>query len=721
MGLRRHQIENLILRGRVFYWRARIPVKFASATGNGRLSLSLRLSDRKKASVVARQLNALLLQLELMPMARMATKDQLTKIFALEIEAMRDEIDALDRSARRRGTLRDPEHREADRQVGWAYRLLHTYGTTEELSFEDEREVHAALLEAGAEPGDIPFIASTYRSERQGALSDREGRTRSPFLRDVLHRMGQVGLDDTALNRDAASEEMYRARADALLASAIDPRKPKLSGASPEPEQVSRDAIPVAPPAKPRALWNADLEEATVEQMTAARQVSHQPASAATESQPAEPENPVPAVTSGKSKARKDLPLSGFDEEVEKLIANNQWEEDTASDVRVLVRIFRGILEEHEVAHSGEITQEHVAALRQHFNHILPLWGRSPRLRNLSPSALRQESRKAVEKAQENGETIQLGLTPATIRRHLGNLDHFLKHMRASYFTVPEWSFEGLRPRKPPKGEVRLQQVKPGPDDVRPVFDMPIFQGRKSAEKPDVPGDLVFHGSLYFLPMLYSYLGPRRNEFAGLMVDEIVQRDGHWAIQIKANEVRRIKNAQSHRLLPVPNELLRLNFIGYVERLKQLGHKLLFPELYSPYLKRNDPGDRFYKDFVPVAERCLPGALWERPIHALRHGFADTLKNAGVSEGVIEDLSGRLGETETATRYTNPAGLALLRLIISRYPVITEHLEPQPIQLLPWVEQKVPPPWAGKKSGDRFGDKRGRRPKKNAGKKMSAG
>ncbi|XJN83955.1 integrase [Mesorhizobium terrae] len=723
MGLRRLQIENLVLRGRLLYWRARIPVRFASATGNGRLSLSLRLSDRKKASVVARRLNALLLQLELMPMARMATKDQLTKIFALEIDAMRDEIEALDRSARRRGTLRDPEHREADRQVGWAYRLLHAYGTTVELSFDDGSEVHAALLEAGAEPGDIPFIASTYRSERQGALSDREGRTRSPFLRDVLHRMGQVGLDDTALNRDAASEEMYRARADALLASAVDPRKPKLSGGAQEPERAPIDAIPVAPPAKPRLLWNADPEEAAVVPVAAVRQVtpSIPPTSAATASDPVEPSKPAPAlaVASSKTKARKDLPLSGFDEQVEKLVANNQdqWEEDTASDVRVLVGIFRGILEEHGVTHSGEITQEHVAALRQHFNHILPNYGRSPRLRRLSPHQLREESRRVADDAEKDGRTIRLGLKPATIRRHLGNLDHFLKHLRSSHFMVPEWTFEGLRPRKPPKGEVRLQQVKPGPDDVRPVFDMPIFKGRERAEKPDVPGDLVFHGSLYFLPMLYSYLGPRRNEFTGLLVDEIVERDGHWAIQIKANAVRRIKNAQSHRLLPVPDELLRLKFIEYVQRLKELGHTRLFPELHSPYLKRNDPGDRFYKDFVPVAQRCLPGVLWERPIHALRHGFADTLKNAGVSEGVIEDLSGRLGETETATRYTNPTGLALLRLIISRYPVITGHLEPQPIQLLPWVEQKLPPPWAGKKSGDRFGDKRGTRPKKSAHKK----
>src|SRR5690606_30642503 len=57
---------------------------------------SLRLSDRKKASLVARRLNALLLQVELIPAARMATKEQLKRIFALEIE----EIEALDRAAK---------------------------------------------------------------------------------------------------------------------------------------------------------------------------------------------------------------------------------------------------------------------------------------------------------------------------------------------------------------------------------------------------------------------------------------------------------------------------------------------------------------------------------------------------------------------------------------------------------------------------------------------
>lgn len=184
MGLRRHQVENLVLRGPIFYWRARIPVGFEASGKNARLSLSLRLSDRKKASVVARRLNALLLQMEMMPRARMATQEQLGKIFALEAEAMREEIEALDRAAKRTGTIRDPDQREADRQVGWAYRLLHTYGTGEELSFDEGSEVREALLEAGAEADDIPFIAATYLSERGGVASDRQGTTRSPFLRE---------------------------------------------------------------------------------------------------------------------------------------------------------------------------------------------------------------------------------------------------------------------------------------------------------------------------------------------------------------------------------------------------------------------------------------------------------------------------------------------------------------------------------------------------------
>jgi hypothetical protein len=75
---------------------------------------------------------------------------------------------------------------------------------------------------------------------------------------------------------------------------------------------------------------------------------------AATVDAPAVAAAPTPAAAD-KGNARKNLALSGFGRQLEDLISNHK--------VRVLVGIF--------VTHSGEIAQEHVAALRQHFNHIV--------------------------------------------------------------------------------------------------------------------------------------------------------------------------------------------------------------------------------------------------------------------------------------------------------------------------------------------------------------
>ena len=114
-------------------------------------------------------------------------------------------------------------------------------------------------------------------------------------------------------------------------------------------------------------------------------------------------------------------------------------------------------------------------------------------------------------------------------------------------------------------------------------------------------------------------------------------------------------------------------------------------------LSEQDPGDRFYKDFAPLAQKHFKSqdeVLWARLLHAIRHGHADTLKQAGVDSLVIDDIAGRFGEGETATRYTNPAGLSLLREKLRSYPILTGHLSRRSLNLLPWVKEKRLPPWA---------------------------
>ena len=75
----RHDVENLIRRGNIFYWRARVPMSFARCRPGSRLSLSLHCSDHKKAQAIGRKLNMLMAELKMKPKEPMS-KEQLQKL-----------------------------------------------------------------------------------------------------------------------------------------------------------------------------------------------------------------------------------------------------------------------------------------------------------------------------------------------------------------------------------------------------------------------------------------------------------------------------------------------------------------------------------------------------------------------------------------------------------------------------------------------------------------
>ncbi|RYG85445.1 MAG: hypothetical protein EON58_22990 [Alphaproteobacteria bacterium] len=93
-------------------------------------------------------------------------------------------------------------------------------------------------------------------------------------------------------------------------------------------------------------------------------------------------------------------------------------------------------------------------------------------------------------------------------------------------------------------------------------------------------------------------------------------------------------------------------------------------------------------------QQSLGEALWQRSLHALRHGLSNSLKQRGVPPAIIDDLSGRLSDGETNNRYTDVAGISLMRDALAKFPIITDDIQPRDINLLPWVRKKQPPPWA---------------------------
>lgn len=384
--------------------------------------------------------------------------------------------------------------------------------------------------------------------------------------------------------------------------------------------------------------------------------ITRQPTDAAAIAAPTVPSDTTssPASHPAPQSNTRTLAVNKFEAECDKLITNmgNEWETSTANDVKALVRIFVSVLKEHGVANSGQIEQFHIGMLRQHFNDIPTHWGKSTRLKTLSAPMLRLEGTKMRKEAEAAGKQALVGLAAATIRKHFANLQHFLKHLKGHGYAVPEWSFDGLRPRKPKLGTIRQQQFKPAPEDIAPIFKSPIYLGSRDYQRGrKIDGLNIYHDALYFLPIMFTYLGARRKEFAGLCVDDIVEGPEGHVIIIRSNELRRLKTIQSERRLPLPDELIRLGFLDYHTAIKKRGYRALFPDLFS-HKTDNDPGDRFYDLFTPIMKRALGEKMWDRSLHALRHGMADTLKQAGVSSEVIDDLAGRTSSrSETNTRY----------------------------------------------------------------------
>ncbi|WPZ14390.1 hypothetical protein T8J41_00700 [Nitratireductor rhodophyticola] len=722
----RHRIANLTRRGNVFYWRARVPSAFTS-NQRSHLALSLRHGDHTKAKSMVRRLNMLLAELAEEDRARMTSREQLEDLFRTEIERMNESIDDLAFAARRTGSTAEDNVR-ADILIGWVYRLIQLFGTGRPMRFDASCPARHVLEQAGFAESQISEIAATFDQER------KECRT-AYFEGFLKSEMNAHGLKDTPLNRERATQQIMRAKADVLLGApdrygplSTDSDVAALFGA---PKQPQTSALETAPsPAPAAANTNPDdapaiglpsLEQVPPAQVSAPAYSASVPASptpkgaASQQPQPAPASAPAPEVIAPAVESPPapviddekgvDLPLSQFITECDALMKSNQhhWEEATAKDVKVAVTMLVGVLEEQGITHSSQMRQIHLGKLREHFDHILTNYGRSPRLRSLGTAALRAASAEAVRSHKEAGkEPPKLGLGPTTIRKHLANINTFLTYIKGRGYNVPNLTMDGLRPRKPKLSDARRITDKPGPEQLRPMFDMPLYTGCKSATEQELTGPHIFHSANYFLPMLMVYLGPRRNEVAGLAVKDVVKTSQGWAIDIRPNQFRSLKNASSARMLPVPDEVLRLNFIDYVEAIKALRYDALFPELFAKS-RRTDPGDRFYKDFVPKLHQHLGDAeRWNRVLHALRHGFADTLKQALVHPSIISDIAGRLGSDETSMRYTNRAGLNVIKDALEKYPSVTNHLEPQPIRLLPWVEAREAAPWEGRTKGERL-------------------
>ncbi|MBZ4023385.1 hypothetical protein CKO11_13045 [Rhodobacter sp. TJ_12] len=168
----------------------------------------------------------------------------------------------------------------------------------------------------------------------------------------------------------------------------------------------------------------------------------------------------------------------------------------------------------------------------------------------------------------------------------------------------------------------------------------------------------------HWLPMLSAYSGARREELGQLLVEDVLTGGDIPALRITdEDEVQKVKNEHSLRVIPVPPVCIERGFLDFVARRRQAGGAMLFLEEYTD--KRHQ---KTLREMTPDSRGRLTeiyGGRFSRKVlaplgiktkgqgfHALRHSWTDAARRAKIDPEIRRLIAGRLdGEDATEARY----------------------------------------------------------------------
>lgn len=117
-----------------------------------------------------------------------------------------------------------------------------------------------------------------------------------------------------------------------------------------------------------------------------------------------------------------------------------------------------------------------------------------------------------------------------------------------------------------------------------------------------------------------------------------------WCLDIKESDAPDTKSVKTsdQRIIPLHPFLVDdLYFIGYVEEIKEQGHKRVFPKLTNV---RNRWGHYVGKRFTEFRKNCgIEAQPRKKVFHSFRHTLIDNLKQTGAKEKHMKEFVGHKG------------------------------------------------------------------------------
>lgn len=251
----------------------------------------------------------------------------------------------------------------------------------------------------------------------------------------------------------------------------------------------------------------------------------------------------------------------------------------------------------------------------------------------------------------------ELGRAPKTFNTYLEQVSAVIKHARSNEGAQIDPTLDPSLLRRPETRRSRQKRSAFKSNELRTLFQHPVWQGCKSTTRRHEAGDVIHKDGLFFVPMIVAYSGGRMEEIAGLTVDSIVEFDGAFGLDIRPHAERRLKNLQSNRLVPLHEHLIAQGLIKHRDRMKSKGEVLLFPEL-RPQSKKKKFMSALRYNWEKLRTQQLAGNPKGLDGHSLRHSFNQFLKNQpNIKKEVRLDILGHAGEDLNEEVYGDEDGM----------------------------------------------------------------
>jgi integrase len=150
------------------------------------------------------------------------------------------------------------------------------------------------------------------------------------------------------------------------------------------------------------------------------------------------------------------------------------------------------------------------------------------------------------------------------------------------------------------------------------------------------------------------YTGARASEVGQLLTADIFEEDGVPCLRISdEGEHQKVKTEVSLRTVPIHPDLVALEFLDWVGRMREAGHERLFPAAKAN--AKNGQGNWITKAFGRHLE--VVGKQWpkgKRGFHSLRKTVIQSLQGAGVVSELRAQLVGHELDDEHHATYSRP-------------------------------------------------------------------